>query len=157
MSSQMGPEVLELRRPIFTNKYNTRISAPEYTEMVFVCKYLRAFEAGKLRAGSMAILIVVVTSFILSAGDTFDPEYNPWLDEDISAEDCYRLMSSYTSPDGFPSFLIFHSFLSMMYAGFMGIQQYAVFSGAILANTQVGEALGIVNARSTRPHRASNP
>ena len=47
----ISPEALDTVRPIFTNPSRTRIASPEYTELLFVCKYVDAYRGGKFRPG----------------------------------------------------------------------------------------------------------
>ena len=100
-------ETTDTIRPIFTDPECTRISSPEYTEMVFVCKFLRAYQQGKFRPG-----------------DRFDPSWDPWLMEPPSSAECFDIVSQYVGQDGRPTFLLFHSFLQFMYTAFVGMNSY---------------------------------
>ena len=119
------PDSLDLVRPIFTNAPEcTRVSSPEYTEIVYVCKFLRAYEAGKFKPGA-----------------TYDAEYSPWMDQNITPAECFNLLAKYTAYDGYPSFLVFHSFLQFMYSGVTGMESYPVFMPVVLQNQEGLEAL----------------
>jgi hypothetical protein len=110
-------ELVAFRRPIFTDiPFNTRISLIEFSELILVCKWLRAWEAGKLRPGQ-----------------TFDAEYSPYMDQDITAPECFALLNKYCAPDGFPNWLVFNSFISFMNTAFVGMMSYPVFQAAGLS------------------------
>ncbi len=114
----MAQENLDLKRPIFTDSLCTRISSPDYDEILFVTKFLKAFEAGKFRPGT-----------------TYDAEWNPWMVENPTQKECWDLLCKYTAQDGQPSFLIFHSFLEFMDSAFRGLNSYDPLAPAIVANT----------------------
>jgi hypothetical protein len=78
------PEEIELTRPIFKDNLNTQIGLPEYTELIFVTKFLRAWKQGKFLPGH----------------SNFDAEYNPYLDSDISPIECFDILSEYCADDG---------------------------------------------------------
>src|SRR5262249_25900376 len=96
----VGPDTIDLKRPIFTNPECTRLSSPEATEITFVCKFLRAYRANKFKPG-----------------DSYDANYSAYEDvQEITAADCYGQLAHYCNKDGHPSFLIFNSFLQFMYS-----------------------------------------
>lgn len=148
---EVSSNATDLHRPIFTNPQNTRISTPDYDEIRFVCKYLRAWEAGKF-----------------TPGPNFDADYDPWVDADVTEvrwfgvcrtshwltgsllfggsrhtpqEEAFKLLSRHCAADGFPSYLIFHSFLRFMYTSLRGMYYYPIFNSHILANWQVRHAI----------------
>ncbi|KNC55646.1 uncharacterized protein AMSG_01915 [Thecamonas trahens ATCC 50062] len=115
---------VDLRSPIFVNNAATRIACPVNDELVFVCKMLRSYLAGKFEPG-----------------DGFDPEYNPWLDPDPTPEEAFGLLVQFCITDQRPSFLIFANFVKFMYQQFLRLTNYAVFSSAVLQSTQGLERL----------------
>jgi len=121
----VGADTLDMKRPIFTNApINTLISSPEYTELDYVCKFLRAFEAKKFLPG-----------------DAADAEWNPWLDKPLTPQEAFKILTQYTAPDGQASYIIFYNFLRFMYSAFMGVQQYPVFASVVLSSTPGLESL----------------
>ena len=69
-------------------------------------------------------------------GDLFDPEFNPWLDADITADECFALLCQYCAEKFSPSYLIFSNFINFMNMQFMRMMNYAVFSSAILQSME---------------------
>ncbi len=120
---EVTADSLDLKRPLFTNAEQTQISIPEYSEMIFVCKFLRAFEDQKFLPGN-----------------NFDPEYNPWIDDEITPSECFGILNRHVQVED-PSWATFYAFLSFMYAAFVGMNSYPVFNGHILAAMNGLEAL----------------
>jgi RZ type zinc finger domain/AAA domain (dynein-related subfamily) len=116
---RVGPDSLDLHRPIFHNDDPTRIVAPEYSELLFVCKFLNAYEAGKFKPG-----------------DSYDLEWEPWLEQDPSPAQAFKLLCKYTAEDDAPSYNIFHSFIMFMNSGFYGVLQFPVFHPAIMSQLE---------------------
>jgi energy-coupling factor transporter ATP-binding protein EcfA2 len=100
---------LDLCRPAFTNPEKTKISCPEYIEMVFVCKFLRAVAAN-----------------IFAANQT---QFDPYTDAPITPADCFQILSQYAGTvDTQYSWGTFHTFLAFMYPGFTNFHSYGVFT-----------------------------
>jgi hypothetical protein len=130
--SQVSADSLDLTRPIFTDSLCRCVSNADYDELLYVCKFLRGYRLGKFRPGA-----------------SFDAEFNVWTEPEISQEECFELMTTYTASDddAQPSYLIFHSFLCFMYAGFKGMESFPLLSGLVVQFTQGLEMLREVFAR----------
>jgi hypothetical protein len=72
-----------------------------------VCKFLRAFRNHVFVPGHA----------------NYNPDYSPWMDADISGQECFELLSHFCCERDQPSFAIFHSFLTFMYTGFTGVNK----------------------------------
>jgi energy-coupling factor transporter ATP-binding protein EcfA2 len=112
---------LDFHRPVFKDSHHSLIGLPEYSELVFVTKFLRAWKEGK---------------FLPPADANNYEDYNPYLDRDIGNEEAFNLLSEYCADnEGVCSYNSFHSFLSFMYTAFNGLNNYPIFSGVVLATT----------------------
>ena len=117
-------DTLDFNKPVFSDQLGMQIVTPEYSELIFVCKWLRALSTNKLKHGD----------------DSYDPDYSPYMDTEISAEECFTsLCSSCISENGgsvLPSWSIFHSFVVFMNMQFTALQEYPLTQGGILASIE---------------------
>lgn len=117
-------DTLDFQKPMFADQLGTRIVTPEYVELSHVCKWLRALHSNKLKHGSAS----------------YDPDYSPYLDCEISAVECFTLLfDCCVTPEGpslEPSWAVFHSFLVFMNTQFNCLQEYPLTQGGILASIQ---------------------
>jgi hypothetical protein len=121
---QVTAAFLDFNKPVFTDLVGTLISTPEYSEMVYVCKWLRAIASGKLKHGD----------------SNYIPEFSPWEDEEISEMECFELLcAACCRPDGpspHPSWAVFHSFVVFMNMQFTALQDYPLLQGGVLSYVQ---------------------
>jgi hypothetical protein len=111
---------LKLTRPVFADSYWTQLVCVENTELINVCKWLRALKRQKL---------------LRNSGE-YSPEFCPELDGPISASECFDLLSSTCSaasgPSPLPSFSIFNSFIVFTHMQFAMLSSYELMNNGIL-------------------------
>ncbi|MES1912642.1 MAG: hypothetical protein MHM6MM_004880, partial [Cercozoa sp. M6MM] len=114
------------RLPVFTDATGLRLGLPMDDDALFVAKYLRAVDQGKLNPES----------------DQFLPEYTPWLDAEITTEEVYDIISEATRSDmdPVPSFATMRTFIQMMQRLLSLADRYPVL-GALTQSSEAGDPL----------------
>lgn len=114
----VSPETLEDKRPIYEENSNgySEIVLKDYSEMKFVCQWLRAIKSDILKRGS----------------NNYKQEFSPYSDVEITLAECYNLLKDICckkdSSTPYPSFSIFYSFIIFINMQLTFFSNYEVFN-----------------------------
>lgn len=113
-------ESLQLTRPIFVDDANSQIRCPEYSELIFACKWLRAVKENRLKPGTQK----------------YNAEYSPHTEPNLPASECFSLLrdacANPSGPSPQPSWTIFNSFIMFVNSQFNLLGSYSMLSEGLL-------------------------
>ncbi len=98
----------------------TSVVMKEYDELVYVCKWLRAIREERFKLGTPVYL----------------PDFSPYMDREIEADECFELLSRYCcareGPSPYPSWSQFANFISFLHLQLVSFASHDLLNNGIL-------------------------
>ena len=112
---------LDLNRPLIDSYNPTRIIYPKFDELIWVCKFIKAYESN-----------------LFKAGETYANNWDPYTYEAPNPIECFNILKRYTciKSTDIPSFTSFHTFIKFMNSSFRNMYTYEIFRSDILQQLQ---------------------